>query len=100
MNVATTLKPYLSGRSWATGLARSWLHVACGALLTWIASNGVEASAQQCPVRSVAYAFAGVGLTWKQGLIQAAVHASVRVIRSIYEDTATRHPFHKRKGRR
>ena len=84
---------YLSPRAWLRGLVGTWLHVCTGCILTWITSNGIEATAQSCPWKLVALAFVGVGTTWKQAIIQAAVHATYSAVRYINAGTPSRPPF-------
>ena len=85
---------YLSPRRWFLGLTANWLHVFTGCVLVWIASNGVEATAQTCPWRPVAYAFAGVGISWKTAIIQAAVHATYGAVKYLHHSLPGDTPRH------
>ena len=92
----TVFHRYLDFASWRAALYLSWLHVFTGCLLVWIVSNGVDATAAACPWVWVREAFAGTGVSWKGGAIQAAVHATYKVISYINQTTPSHPPFHSR----
>lgn len=76
------------------GLAFRWTHAFTGGIVTWVVSNGVEASAHDLPWKAVADAFDGTGITWKAALVQAAVHACWNAVLYINRETgATKAPF-------
>jgi hypothetical protein len=81
---------YLDARSWWAALSLSWLHIFTGCILVWITSNGIDATAQQCPLEWVREACAGTGTSWKSAIVQAAVHATYKVIVYINRNTPTR----------
>ena len=76
------------------GLAFRWTHAFTGGIVTWVVSNGIEASAHTLPWAGIADLFSNTGMSWKAALVQAFVHATWNAILYINRETGhTHNPF-------
>ena len=90
MKVAPQFKTahrYLNPHSWWAALSLSYIHVLTGCLLVWITSNGIAATAQQCPFLWVREAFVDSGTPWRAAIVQALVHSTYKVVVYVNRNT-------------
>ncbi len=89
------VRPYASASDWFAGIWQKWKIILAAGFTNLVATNGLEATFRSCPVRWIAEAFAGAGITWTAAVLQTLFHAIYSGASHIAQ--GTQHPFPKRR---